>query len=415
MKKSILITILAALMLFAFSACQNAPTGMVMTVEATQTAVYVEGETPSPEGFTFSGYTNYGETVDVSADDISFGDPTGDKYPINFKGRSVGSVTVDFEPVTGYEVNAAEAVTEYYASVTGADYGTGRELSKTGLVVTAKYDGGEKVLDNDLITLESDVTKGITDPSESAKAAWSKGTWSVTVKFGTKEAGKYDIKVVDNFVKSIAVKTTENYVVYFNGETSTTTDTPDYVDNPTVEGAKGYYIEKEYEGGEAVVIAEAALTSSIQYQNGSAYQNNFPTNLIPQTATGGSLTTNVKYVGSDCAVGVSDTAVLSLTWVKNTVASVEVTSTPTTVSKATGFSAAGFAVSGKMANGDNLTVNPALGYWDGVTGEAPENYVRVVEDPSTTTYEVGRRYNFTFTGSVEGKPISGTFTAVVNA
>ena len=44
MIKKVFIGVLSALMLFAFVACDNSPSGMVYSIEATQTGVFVEGE-----------------------------------------------------------------------------------------------------------------------------------------------------------------------------------------------------------------------------------------------------------------------------------------------------------------------------------------------------------------------------------
>ena len=70
MKKSILIGALAALMLFAFVACDNGATGLVYRVEAVQNEVYVTGETPKAEGFSFTGYTTSGDVVSINPADV---------------------------------------------------------------------------------------------------------------------------------------------------------------------------------------------------------------------------------------------------------------------------------------------------------------------------------------------------------
>ena len=151
MKKCILIGALAALMLFAFTACDNttAVDGAVQSVEATQAVVYVEGETPTAEGFTYTGYTNMGATVTVEASDITLvptsagSGVSANTYGIVFKGQPVGTVVVDFEAVESIEVDASKATTEYYkipSDVTGV---SARELVKD-VIVTAKYDGGSK-------------------------------------------------------------------------------------------------------------------------------------------------------------------------------------------------------------------------------------------------------------------------------
>ena len=389
--KKIFVVAIAALMLFAFTACNNTPSGAVTHVVATQTAVYVEGEKPASDGFTYTGYTNIGATVTVDPADITLiQDGSSNNYAIWCRGVDAGEIEVKFEALDGITVDVTEAVTKYYKSVTGGDYGDGRELDTTGVVVTAEYAGGEKIVDNDCVTFD-----------DSAIVWDTAADYTVTVKLGTAE-DTYEVSVVDNLVKAVVAKTTDKYVVYYTGTKPS--------GNPAVSSTSGIYIEKEYEGGEKI-----ADTSSIQYQVPAtgAFEATFPTKLIPEAA-GSSLIT-LKYTGTDGIVGLNRVSNVSVTWVENKVVSVELVATPASVSKATGFSATGFTFASEMTDGKAGSPAPTAKWWDGeepAPGE-DENYITIDADLSTDSYVVGDRYSFTVTGRVEGFPINETFEAVV--
>ena len=406
MKKCILIGALAALMLFAFTACDNttAVDGAVQSVEATQAVVYVEGETPTAEGFTYTGYTNMGATVTVEASDITLvptsagSGVSANTYGIVFKGQPVGTVVVDFEAVESIEVDASKATTEYYkipSDVTGV---SARELVKD-VIVTAKYDGGSKVVSNN--DLEFD-TGAVT---------WNTvGSYDVTVSLGAEE-DTYEIEVVENLVKSVAAKVTDGYSVYYTGDAPS--GNPAYVDGTTVK--EGIYVEKTYQSEETVMVP----ASAVKYQlpaTGAYDQTTFPAVLIPKTPT--SVTVNMAYTGTDGIVGLNKTTAVSVSWTKNVIASVEIATTPSTVSKASGFGTdgttiSGFTASGKMTNGTAATIG-TINYWDG-KDTAPEtgNYLTVNADLSSASYVVGDRYTFTVTGKIEGFNVSKTFEAVI--
>ena len=152
MIKKVFIGVLSALMLFAFVACDNSPSGMVYSIEATQTGVFVEGEEPTAAGFSFTGYTNLGETVSVDASQIVLTQyQNSDTYAISYRGAMVGYVTVDFEPITNLKVDASEATAVYYAVLTaGTDVNA---IIKLDNIDYSALDLAKKIGNEDIINM----------------------------------------------------------------------------------------------------------------------------------------------------------------------------------------------------------------------------------------------------------------------
>ena len=404
--RKVFIGVLAALMLVAFTACENnAATGMIYSLKATQNAVYVVGETPDAIGFTFTGYTSMGSSVSVDASDVAL--VKGDEanvYNFTYMGTPVyGSVEVEFEAVTGLTVDASEAVTEYYASVAGYNYETARAIDKAGLVVTAEYDGGEKVIDNKLVTATAEDLDDWT----------AVGAYDVTVSFQGKE-DTYEIEIVPNLVESVAAKaTSDNYTIYFTGDAPVKQAVP-YEDTPAAADADGIYMEKTYQGGEVVVAA----STSVKYQVPStgAFEATFPTVLVPDTA--GSATVTMQYTGTDgttSLVGSARTSYVSINWVKKVATSVEMTASPATMTKSGNY--ANGAVSGftftVTSNDGSSAPATSVNWWNGEGTTPTGNYVVLSERTALADYTAGDRYVFHVTGSIDDLSVSGTFEATV--
>ena len=92
MTRKVFTGVLAALMLFAFVACDNSGTpATVSYVEATTDVVYIAGETPNPADWTFTGYSVDGaSSVKIPSNQFTFnvsesGTPAGnDQYVVAF-------------------------------------------------------------------------------------------------------------------------------------------------------------------------------------------------------------------------------------------------------------------------------------------------------------------------------------------
>ena len=404
--KSIFVVAIAALILFAFTACNNTPSGAVTHVVATQTAVYVEGEKPASDGFTYTGYTNIGATVTVDPADITLiQDGSSDNYAIWCRGVDAGEIKVKFETVKSIEIDTAEAETKYHKTVTGADYGGTRKVDTTGVVVTAEYEGGSKIVGHEAVDFDTDAVN-----------LGTIGKYNVSVTVGSAPAKTYEVSVVENLVDSVAAKMTEGYTVYYAGEKPVTvTNDPVYTATPA--STKGIYLEKHYQGGETVVAA----ATEVEYQTpgSTTYSSTFPALLLP--AGDGTAPVTMRYKGTDGIVGLNKvTSPITVAWAKNKIVSVELTTTPTSISKANGFNltngspATGFVFASTMKDGTAGLPAPTANWWDG-TGTAPAdgNYVTVAVG-DLDNLVVGDRYSFTVTGRVEGFTINESFEVVCN-
>lgn len=411
--KKVFIGVLAALMLFAFVACDNSTpvNGMVYSLEATQNAVYVDGETPTAAGFSFTGYTNMGATMSVDAADVKLVKGTEiNEYGFTYKGIPVeGSVIVDFEDVTGLKVDASDAVTVYYASLDGYTYTTARTIDKTGLVVTAEYEGGTKVLDNK--------NEGISVKSATLVDAedWeAPANHVVTVEYEGYKA-TYNIEIVTNLVEKVETKKTSDYIVYFEGTTPTASNVPAYV-NALSTSAKGIYLELTYQGGETKIAQTGEFAYVVPGQ--TAPSSSFPSTLVPNVA--GNVTFSLKYTGKNgttALVGTARESAITVEWVKKAPVSVEMTTTPSTLAKTAGSSgpATGFEFSVKNNDGTSTTVS-SVNWWNGDGTTPTGNYITLAERTSLANYTVDDRYVFHITGSISGLPINNlSFEAVVSA
>ena len=402
--KKVFIGVLAALMLFAFVACDsNTASGMVYSLEATQTAVYVKGETPVADGFEFTAYTNMGTTVSVDPADVVLVNKGGDTYGFEYLGVSVyGSVDVEFKAVTGITVDSSKAVKTYYASVDGAKYEEARKIDTTGLVISAEYEGGKKTID----TKDAEITSDISD--------WEAADdYTVTVEFQGFEK-TYDVEIVPNLVESVAAKTTENYTLYY--ATTPAGNNPVYCADPTAKDAKGFYMEKTYQGGE-VVVAEST-TVHYQVPATGAFQAGFPSAYIPTDANGGSASIVIKYVGTDgttALAGAAREGVISVTWTKKAPVSVEMTANPATMSKGGTFGSGNvsdFTFSVKSNDGTSADATN-VSWWNGEGNTPTGNYIVLAEREALKDYTVGDRYKFTVTGSISDIAVNETFEATI--
>ena len=404
--KKVFIGVLCALMLFGFVACDNnTPSGMVYSIEATQTSVFVEGEQPTADGFTYSGYTNMGTTVTIDPSEITLGPINGNSCAIIYKGVTLGEVEVDLEPVESISVDASGAVTSYYARLAGYSYEEAADVDTTGLVVTAAYDGGTKVVDVENLGKNLSVTSNVTDWEDD-------GDYTVTVKLGAGE-DTYDITIVPNLVTSVNARATEDYTVYYDGKEATGADVPDYLTATEVESeTAGYWMEKTYQGGEVVVVD---VTDVDFAQTNGSFGNSFDTSRIP--SEGGSLTVTLKYTGTDgttSLTGSSRNSSVSISWAKKEAVSVEVTEVPSELSHSSTFSSGTTGLFAfEVTYNDGTTASASAAWWTG-EGDTPDgNYIILQQREAIKDYTVGDRYTFSVTGRVAGLSFEQSFEAVV--
>ena len=238
-RKGILIGVFAALMLFAFTACDNSPSGLNSTIsyiEATSNEDQLVGEKVDPADYTFTGYTVKGNAVTTipsnqfSAATTNYSATTDEvEFSWTYSGLSV-TAPVEVFRVEKLAVNAENAEKTTYYTVT-ADGGTlptsyFEEINKTGVVVTATYDG-DKTKD---VTASAtfNIGKG-KDSAFSSNEGWktSAGTdYVVGVSLDGKTA-TYPITVLANAVKSISVEVKDGINFYY-ATASTDVNVADY-------------------------------------------------------------------------------------------------------------------------------------------------------------------------------------------
>ena len=216
-------------MLFAFVACDNsgsnANPASIAYVEATLNSgvVYVKGEKVDAADFTFKGYDVLGNEIatipsERFTSDVQTSLEAG-KQDVTFSygNFTTESVEIDAKEVTGITVDATNALKEYYGVV--ANYSYDDEDRKTidisGLVVTAAYDGGSKVVDNDLVSIsyEKDGSSATLDWGDTTPVA-KPTSYDVVVTFAG-ESDDYAIQILPNYVERVEMKATEGYSIYY--------------------------------------------------------------------------------------------------------------------------------------------------------------------------------------------------------
>ena len=211
--------------------------------------------------------------------------------------------------VTGLTVDASADEAVYYATVTGTSaekdvtLPTERKIDTTGIVVTAEYDGGSKVLDNDDLTFEL-----------ASEEVWSsaKDDVVVDVKLGTAATATYKIDIEENLIKSVAMATTEDYVLFSDVADK---DALAYAKNLFVEGDEtpanneqpGIYMVATYQGGEVVYVVE---TDNVEYVTGTSGDETTygALSAINVDLTKSSVTVTARYKGDEGIVGLANTA-----------------------------------------------------------------------------------------------------------
>ena len=418
--KKVFIGVLAALMLFAFVACDNsganAGAEYIAYVEATQNSgvVYVEGEKVDPADFTFKGYDVIGNevatipssmfevpaTVLAAKEDnaITFTSSVSSMY-----GALTAEVEVAAEEVTGIKVDATNAEKTYYTVI--ADYAyededARKEISKNGIVVTAIYEGGEKIIDNELVSFD-----------ESKMGDWDEAVdvCTITVKFA-EETATFDVTLAENLVKSVELLATKDYKLFTD---VTGKDVLKYATSGKDDTNGGIYMNKIMQGGETVLIKSE--TGNIKYYSGDAGDYTFTSCdsvVIPEN--GGTITVRAKYVGTDCAVGATRTDDIAVTAEKDSVAKVEVTAVPSSLQNINyneEESLPGVTVKVTMASGDTPATTVAL---KNAESEAKDNYF-VLSQMDLTKATVGDRISITFSGVAKGQPFSKTTAVLIVA
>ena len=427
MKKSILIGVLAALMLFAFTACEGGTASVdyirdVYATQVTETA-YLPGETVSLSDYTFTALMYDGRTKDVAASDIVFDslvvpadaketDKITGKYKgsdisveLDFNLATVGSVTIDADDVT---------VKEYIEAVSANDSKDeykDKSLDLTGLQFTVKYTdenevAGEKTFaysDIDSKAVTAGFKSGSTWELTAVEVEAGSASRTVAVKYANVDAGEYTVTLVPNYIKELELKATDGYKVYRN---ATTNNKLAYDDTK----AKGVYMEATWDNGETSVVPKVQV---VYVGENNATIINIETITIPPTGSSVSLT--AKYIpasdaASELGIGVSDTAAaLNVDVADESIIDLTFTNIPATLEQ-------GDYTKEKIAA--DFTVKPV--YASGSTASTPLDYTSTGDgyvftapaDLDLTEAALGRT-EFTVKATVGTLTFEKSFTTVI--
>ena len=419
MKKSILIGVLAALMLFAFVACDNnsGVTGAITYVEATTSVDYLVGEKPVASDFTFTGYTLDGNPVDIPANQFSYSGlaltKAGEQeIAFTWTAGPTAKATITAYDIESFTVDSSASTVQktYYTVETtapDADDTAFSTINPTGVVVTVTYDTDKtRVLDNDSSLVKFELGTVATDKF-TAEAAWPTAAEDddtdyvvgVTVDGVTKT---YDVDFLANVVKSIYFDIPADYIVYYD-EDQTAAEATD-----TLDGSK--------------VLVKAEMANG---QRGKILSNNLVFATSANALTGADAKTAVNQIALTNLPGVTLYAKYNGTdVVPNYDGASYITSRSISIQKDTRV--------GIMATVTNATLTIGTDYADGATTEVKSwtgvtvNYVMASDEDGTATGKAltlnADEDGYTITpnkftaadGAIAGRPVTVTITAKSN-
>ena len=341
-----------------------------------------------------------------------------------YRGTLAGYVDVDFETLDHITVDATDSDAEYYTMVTGtAPDGTSapdkaaldKAIDKTGIVVTAYYDGGSKVLPND--------TKGLTFTADS----WTDDTATITVSFNGKE-DTYDVDVKENLIAGLTLNATPGYTVYYHKGGSTTDSAAiEYEDSPWAENASGIYMVAEYEGGQQIVLQSS--DNAVEFQTGLSGSAPQYGNLAALNNTlaeeNGIVVVTGRYVTAktNVAVGVSRVATSpNITIAKDSMADIKFDTNSNSTIKKLNYTQSGnnpaagtFTFKAVWASGTETTPSTMTYNNPGNTTPAATDNFYTFSPADLSSMEVGDRYNFTVNATVNGYSDQAELELVVSS
>ena len=367
--KKVFIGVLAALMLFAFVACDNsganAGAEYIAYVEATQNSgvVYVEGEKVDPADFTFKGYDVIGNEVATIPSSMFEGPSTvlaaKEDNAITFTssvssmyGALTAEVEVAAEEVTGIKVDATNAKTTYYGTLDKYSYEdeNRNKIDISGLVVTASYEGGEKVveIDETNVATSSVVWASVTKPV----------TYDLTVTYATDNTDTYTITMLPNYVDHVEMRATEDYAIYYKDAEELESVDLTYAtvdENTNAVSGNGVYMVLVYQG-----LEEYATVSATEIGYLDANSSKYTQILSDVAVTTSGATLRAEYqILKNCKEGANRVApIFTVPVYKNVVESIEIDSYPETLSidNYSEKAPAGFTFKATWTNKDTTTL-----------------------------------------------------------
>lgn len=331
MKKRVFIGFIAAMMLFAFTACDNsAGNGQILNVSVSRDVetVYLPGESVNLDDYTITLETTAGTKAgDASALGLSEDDLIVEEGDTSIKASYLGTwgvvLPVTVGEVTKIEVNGDNAAVKTYYTTANTDY---QKIDLTGVAIEATYEADGVEGKREISADNKYVEATLDDWVNADKAA------IVTVKYlNDSFKDTYKVSVETNLIQSVALKTTEDYVVYKAPAGATTNQTVAYAapdsSDPTklAKGAKGVYMEATYQNGEVKILA---ATNNVTFRDTTSKYTitDISTLTLP---TSGNLKVYAKYTGADGMVDLNPLCETDVTVATDSVKDVDLGTTPT--------------------------------------------------------------------------------------
>ena len=305
-RKGILIGVLAALMLFAFTACENVTSADYIASAAVTgggDTVYLPGETVDLSDYTFSLLMMDGSTKPASAGDFVFKDglvvkPSDNKFVGYYKGMAnqnfAVELTVNVGTISSLEIDAKDvAVDEYYAPTENAtDKFKDDSINLEGLKVTATYTFDGKTDEREISLDNPYLQKTMKGSAAATPSAYTDG-WNVssvsnynfiivwvgeedkTIAAPSEDTAYYAVDVVANPVTNVELKVTDGYQIFKDkdGNVVATTKAAYAIvaDGKISKDSEGIYLEVTYANGEVAAVEE---TGNILYSanSGTTYE-----------------------------------------------------------------------------------------------------------------------------------------------
>ena len=318
--KKVFIGVLAALMLFAFTACDNGSTtyGVITKIEASTSAEYVSypGMKIDPADFTFTGYTSTGDAVTIPSDqfEVSAKDSGAlvgeDTYAVAFDWGSTGmkaTGSVKIYAIEKMEVAAGTAQVKYYTftpSTNGYADSTQKDADFTaikpeGVVITFTYDTDKTVA----VTVNSDnakyyefafgkVSNGTfnADGTDGSTVPTTAGAYAIQVSLGEFD-DTYDVTVETNRVKATSIAVADNYALYATGTAAVTLD------------AAKVYVTTEMSNGQLLKAASADVKWATTADGVDAASATSVVSSLAFSKEPSTFEVFAKFVGGPCETG----------------------------------------------------------------------------------------------------------------
>ena len=435
-RKGILIGVLAALMLFAFTACEPTTSLLAGVAGLTYTGggetVYLPGETLDLSEYDFYLVMQDKSTKPVDVSKLTYAKDElvvkdGKTYTLTYGGEiGVEIKNVKVGEVTEITVDATskDVQKRYYAPTTaGAAEGDKYKddlIDLTGVVITAKYTDDEGVTGERTIAVDNPEVSAVMTNATPANVWTAAAGNKIKVSYDGVDGQEYDVTVVENKIQSVALKLAdENYAVYRDGKKAGS-------DALSYSLTDGIYIEETFVNGEVKKLDSSSDSAEIALFKfkGSSNFDIASVDKISYSADDDMISVTAQYTGKKGAADIDIvTNTIEVPVKAEALTGVEVggvTSSSTVVMKdyanetTIGNIVTGFTLTAKYASGETVSITDKYNKQD----TDANNYYTIAFDgveglDLTEKYEDHTRHTVTVDAVVDGEKASTTFSVVI--